>query len=103
MWNGVRHMETYHATAGSGVSLHTLNTRLSMADLTYIVNHAEDKLIIADADLIPVLEQLQPNIPSVKRFIIAAEPGFENWSTSLPNAVDYEEFIAGKPQKFDWL
>ena len=102
MWNGSRHMETYHATAGSGVVLHTLNTRLSVADLTYIVNHAEDELIVADADLIPILERLQPDIPTVKMFVIAAEPGFENWATSLPNAIDYEEFINKKPTKFDW-
>ena len=40
MWNGSRHLEAYHATAGMGAVLHTLNVRLSETDLEYIINHA---------------------------------------------------------------
>ena len=47
MWNGSRHLEAYHACAGMGAVLHTLNVRLSEKDLEYIINHAEDKVIIA--------------------------------------------------------
>ncbi len=102
MWNGSRHLEMYHATAGTGLVLHTLNTRLSLADLEYIISHAGDKLIVVDADLLPLLEQLKDRIPTVERIIVAAEPGFEDWSTTIPNAMDYEEFIAGKPTNYQW-
>ena len=102
MWNGSRHLEVYHATAGMGVVLHTLNIRLSTTDLEYIIGHAQDELIIVDADQLPQLETLQDRIPSVKRFIVAAEPGFENWSTTLPNCIDYEEFIDGMPTEYEW-
>ena len=102
MWNGSRHLEAYHASAGMGAVLHTINIRLSVNDLEYIINHAEDRLIIVDADLIPVLEQLDGRIPSVERIVVAAEPGFEDWSTKLPNPVDYEEFIEGKPTAYEW-
>jgi acyl-CoA synthetase (AMP-forming)/AMP-acid ligase II len=56
---GARHLEAYHAIACMGAVLHTLNIRLSDADLEYIVNHAEDKVIIVDADLLPKLEALE--------------------------------------------
>jgi acyl-CoA synthetase (AMP-forming)/AMP-acid ligase II len=102
MWNGARHLEAYHAIACMGAVIHTLNIRLSPVDLDYIINHAEDKVIIVDADVLPLLEKLADKMPTVKKIIVAAEPGFENWSTSLPDAVDYEEFIKDKPKKYDW-
>ena len=102
MWNGARHLEAYHAVACMGAVVHTLNIRLSPVDLEYIVNHAEDKVIIVDADILPLLEKLSGKMPTVQKIIVAAEPGFENWSTTLPNAVDYEAFINGKPTRYNW-
>jgi fatty-acyl-CoA synthase len=102
MWNGSRHLEAYHACAGMGAVLHTLNVRLSDKDLEYIIGHAQDKVIIADADVLPLLEVLKDRMPSVERVIVATEAGFEGWTTDLPNPVDYEEFISGKPTDYEW-
>ena len=102
MWNGSRHLEAYHACAGMGAVLHTLNIRLSAKDLEYIINHAGDKLIIVDADALPLLEALKDVIPSVEQVVVATEAGFEGWTTRLPQAVDYEAFIDGRPTEFDW-
>lgn len=102
MWNGSRHLEAYHACAGMGAVLHTLNIRLSEKDLEYIIDHAQDKIIIADADVLPLLEVLKDRMPSVQKVIVATEEGFAGWQTALPGAVDYEDFIAGQPTNFDW-
>ena len=102
MWNGSRHLEAYHACAGMGAVLHTLNIRLSAKDLEYIINHAGDKLIIVDADALPLLEVLKDVIPTVEQVVVATEAGFEGWSTDLPKAVDYEAFIDGQPTEYDW-
>ena len=102
MWNSATHLEVYWACAGLGVVLHTLNIRLGQTDLEYIINHAADRLIIADADLLPALDAVADRIPTVERLVVAAEPGFENWQTRLPNAVDYEAFIASQPTHYDW-
>ena len=102
MWNGSRHLEAYHAIAGMGAVLHTLNVRLSDKDLEYIIGHAQDKLIIVDADVLPLLEKLEGRIPSVERIVVATEAGFEGWGTELPNAVDYEQFISGQPTDYVW-
>ena len=102
MWNGARHLEAYHAIACMGAVVHTLNIRLPPSDLEYIINHAEDRIIIVDADVLPLLEKVADKIPTVERIIVAAEPGFENWATELPNAIDYETFIAGLATDYPW-
>ena len=102
MWNGSRHLEAYHAVAGMGAVLHTLNIRLSAHDLEYIINHAEDAVIIADADALPLLEPLAGRIPSVRKVVVAVEEGFEDWRTSVAPAEDYEAFIAGQPTHYEW-
>lgn len=102
MWNGARHLECYHAIACMGAVVHTLNIRLPDTDLDYIINHAEDRVIICDADMLPKLEGLMAHMPTVEKVIVATEPGLEGWSTKLPGAVDYEDFIEGKPTDFAW-
>ena len=102
MWNGSRHLEAYHAIACMGAVLHTLNVRLSDNDLEYIIDHAQDKLIIVDADVLPLLEKLKDRTPSVVKVVVATEEGFEGWSSDLPGVQDYEDFIAGKLTDFEW-
>ena len=102
MWNGARHLEVYHAAAGMGAVLHTLNPRLGPADLEYIVRHARDRIVIADADALPLLAPLAGRVPSVRAVVVAVEPGCEGWETDLAPAVDYEAFIDGHPTRFDW-
>ena len=57
-WNNQRHFELYFAIPCMGAVLHTLNIRLFEEQLTYIVNHAEDRVIFVDDSLVPVLEKL---------------------------------------------
>lgn len=102
MWNSSRHLEAYHAVAGMGAVLHTLNLRLSDHDLDYIVNHAQDRIVIVDADVLPLFEQLVGRLPSVEQVVVATDDGFEGWTTDLPDPVDYEAFIAGKPTEYEW-
>ena len=102
MWNSSQHVEAYHATAGMGVVLHTLNTRLSLRDLEYIVNHAADRLIVVDEDLVPIMEKLQPKLSSVERFVIVEESKFDIAKTTLRNAVTYEDFIRSYPTQVEW-
>ncbi len=100
MWNGYRHLELYHAVPSMGAVLHTLNIRLSPQDLEYIVNHAGDRIVFVDADLLPLLEKLEGKIPSVELFVVCSEDG--DWTSRLQPAVDYEEFLAGQPDRYPW-
>jgi acyl-CoA synthetase (AMP-forming)/AMP-acid ligase II len=100
MWNGYRHLEMYHAVPSMGAVLHTLNIRLSPRDLEYIVNHAADRVIVVDADVLPLLEKLAGKIPCVERVIVCSDG--QPWETELPRAIDYEDFIAGQPTDYAW-
>ena len=102
MWNGWRHLELYHAAPSIGAVLHTLNVRLGADDLKYIVNHAADRIVFADADLLPNLERIAPDLPGVEHFVVCGEPGAPAWETSLPNAVDYEAFLDGFGPEIEW-
>ena len=70
MWNNYRHLELYQAIPSMGAVLHTLNIRLSAADLQYIINHAEDRVIFIDEDLLPLLEPIFDKIPTVELCIL---------------------------------
>ncbi len=90
-WNSYRHMEAYLGIPAVGAVLHTLNLRLHPNDLTYISNHAEDKVIIADRSLLPVLEQFQGNVKSLKHVIVIPDDG------PVPEGyLDYEALLAAE-------
>jgi fatty-acyl-CoA synthase len=88
-WNNQRHFELYFAIPCVGAVLHTLNIRLFEEQLTYIVNHAEDKVIFVDDSLVPVLERLAPSFNSVGRYVVMGDGDMG----ALPNAVRYEDLL----------
>ena len=100
MWNNYRHLELYQAVPSMGAVLHTLNIRLSPTDLEYIINHASDKVIVADEDLLPLLEPLVDKMPTVERIIICRHG--EGGETSFASTDDYEDFISGQATEYDW-
>jgi fatty-acyl-CoA synthase len=89
-WNNQRHLELYFAAPCLGAVLHTLNIRLFEEQLTYIVNHAEDKVIFVDASLVGQLEKLAPAFETVEHFVVMGDCATQH---SLPNALDYEELM----------
>ena len=103
MWNNARHLELYQAIPSMGAVLHTLNIRLGAEDLEYIINHANDRILIVDADLLALIEPLSKRLPKVEHYIVCAEPGQRgDWETSLTPAVDYEVLIEGESTEYLW-
>jgi len=100
-WNTQRHLEAWYAVAGQGAICHTVNPRLFEPQIEYILNHAEDKLILADACFLPLLECLQPRLPSVERYVVLTDEAHLP-HTSLPGAIAYESLIAAEPEEFAW-
>lgn len=100
MWNNYRHLELYQGVPSMGAVLHTLNIRLSPADLEYIINHAGDRVIFADEDLLPLLEPLWDRIPCVELLVICRHG--EGGESSFENQIDYEDFIKVQPTQYDW-
>src|SRR5215210_1637210 len=56
-WNTYQHLEAYFGIPSSGAVLHTINPRLFEEDLAYIVDHAEDKVLMVDEVLLEVFEK----------------------------------------------
>jgi fatty-acyl-CoA synthase len=88
-WNNQRHFELYFAIPCVGAVLHTLNIRLFEEQLTYIVNHAQDRVIFVDDSLVPVLEKLAPTFQTVEHYVVMGDGD----SGSLPNVLRYEELM----------
>lgn len=100
-WNHYQHLELYYAIPGVGAVCHPLNIRLSADQVIYIVNHAEDKVIFIDATLVPFFEKIAPLTPHVQHFILLNAP--QNFTTTLPSTIHYEDLIASEPEDFEWL
>ena len=74
MWNHHRHLETYFAVPAVGGVVHTLNLRLHPDELTYIVNHAEDRFLIVDDILLPLFEKIRGRV-NLERVIVTPYSG----------------------------
>jgi fatty-acyl-CoA synthase len=87
MWNHVWHLEAYFGVPVSGCVLHTLNLRLHPDELSYIINHAGDRIILVDDVLLPVYEKLRGKI-GVERVIVVPSTG------NTPREYEsYEDFL----------
>ena len=100
-WNGHRHFELYYAISGIGAICHTVNPRLFVPQIEYILNHAEDTYVFVDLTFVPLLEQLAPKLKSVKGYVVLTDRAHMPTST-LPNLLCYEELIAGRPTDYEW-
>ena len=92
-WNHDRHLEIYFATALSGASYHTLNIRLGADQLAYIINHAGDKVVVADADLAGALAPVLAHTPTVEHVIVVGE-GVGRGELGFGSVHDYEDLVA---------
>lgn len=98
-WNNHRHLELYFAVTCSGAVLHTLNLRLFPEHLIHVINHAEDKVIFVDEDLIPILEKVAPHLKTVEKYIVLTDKE-EIPSTTLSPVYHYETLLAGAADVF---
>jgi fatty-acyl-CoA synthase len=69
-WNHYQHLEAYYAVPCIGAVIHPLNLRFSPDELSYIVNHAEDKIIIVDEVLLPLFEKFRSAIDASAVIVI---------------------------------
>ncbi len=100
-WNQHRHMEAYFAIPSIGAVLHTLNLRLPPAHLTHIINHAGDRVVLVDADLLPLLESAAPELKTVERVVVMSD-GDAVPETKLPNVLSYEALVAAAEPMQRW-
>ncbi len=100
-WNTWRHVEAWYGILGIGAIYHTVNPRLFPEQIVWIVNHAEDRVMMIDLTFVPLLEKLADKLPSVERYILLTDAAHMP-KTSLKNAVPYEEWLTEADGDFAW-
>jgi len=99
--NTHRHFELFYGVSGLGAVLHTVNPRLFDNQITYIINHAQDRILFLDPEFLPLVERLAPELPSLEAFVILANKE-DMPKTTLGNVLCYEDFIAARADTYDW-
>jgi fatty-acyl-CoA synthase len=100
-WNTWRHFEAWYGIMGIGAIYHTVNPRLFPEQIVWIVNHAQDKMMMLDLTFVPLLEKLASKLPSIKRYVVLTDARHMP-ASSLTNAVPYEEWIGEVDGDFAW-
>ena len=89
-WNHRQHLEAYFGVPILGAVLHTLNLRLHPDELSFIVNHAEDKVLLVDATLLPVFEKIRNRVKTKHVVVIGAN------GAPPDGMLDYESLVGAE-------
>jgi fatty-acyl-CoA synthase len=100
-WNTWRHIEAWYGILGIGAVYHTVNPRLFPEQIVWIVNHAEDRVMMVDLTFVPLLEKLADKFKTIERYVVLTDAAHMP-TTSLKNAVPYEQWIAEVDGDFAW-
>jgi fatty-acyl-CoA synthase len=105
-WNNAEHLEAYLAVPAMGAVLHTLNIRLFPEQLTYIANHADDKVVIVDDSLVDLLAKQLPTFESVEHVLVAGPEArtsdLDALRASGKQVHLYDELLEAADDTFDW-
>lgn len=101
MWNNGEHLEAYFAIPCMGAVAHTLNLRLFPDQLSYIINHAKDRVILFDGSVAPLLANIMGDIQEVEHFILVGEGDVSGFPEE--KVLRYEELLAAESDAFEWV
>ncbi len=96
-----RYLECFFAIPMMGATMHTLNYRLSPAQLIYTINHAEDSVILVNQDFLPLLEAIRGHLKTVKKIIFLTDTG-KKPETKVEIDMEYEEMLKGVSASYDF-
>ncbi|VXC12605.1 Long-chain-fatty-acid--CoA ligase [Pseudomonas sp. 8AS] len=99
-WDSHRYLECFFAVPMIGAVLHTVNIRMSPEQVLYTMNHAEDDLVLVHDDFLPLLEQIQDELTTVKGYVQLTDDCAK--ATSLPVWGEYEALLADASKQYDF-
>ena len=100
-WDTHRYLECFFAVPMMGAVLHTINVRLSPEQILYSINHADDDVILVNAEFLAILEQIRDRLEPGKRFVLMTDGGRAP-STSLSFVAEYEALLAESSPSFEF-
>jgi fatty-acyl-CoA synthase len=98
LWNDQEHLEAYLAVPSMGAVLHTLNIRLFPEQLAYVVNHAEDRVVIVDDSIGPLFERVRAECKTVEHVVVVGD----REAAGIPGALAYEDLVGAEEPGYDW-
>jgi fatty-acyl-CoA synthase len=99
--NTFRHLECFYGISGMGAILHTVNPRLFPEQIAYIINHAENRVLLFDPCLSPLVESVASQLTTIAKFVVLADHG--TMPDSGPRStLCYEDLIDNSPDDFQW-
>jgi fatty-acyl-CoA synthase len=99
-WNNQAHLEAYYAVPCMGAVLHTINIRLPAGQVTHIINHAEDRVVIVDGTLLPLFAQVLPRLTTVETVIVTGQA--DTTAAGDTRVLRYEQLLAQQEPGFRW-
>ena len=100
-WNNHRHLESWYSISGSGYVCHTINPRLFPEQLIFIINDAQDRVVLFDKTFLPLINAVKAHTPTVEHFICLSAFDQEV-ADSLPEVKFYDVLIAEQSAEFEW-
>ena len=100
-WNTARHLEAWYGIMGIGAIYHTINPRLFPEQIAWIINHAEDRMLLVDLTFLPLIEKLAAKLSSIERVVVLTDAAHLP-ATTLANAIAYEDWIGEVDADFVW-
>jgi len=100
-WNNHRHLEAYYGVSGSGLIMHTCNPRLHPQQLIYILNHAEDRVVLFDSTFAPLIQGIAPHCPQVKAWVCLSDAAHTPQIEGV-QVLNYEDLIGPHSDHFVW-
>ena len=100
-WNTWRHVEAWYGITGIGAIYHTVNPRLFPEQIAWIINHAEDRVLMVDLTFVPLVEELAERLGTIETYIILTDAAHMP-QTRLRNAVAFEDWLAEADDDFAW-
>lgn len=101
-WDSNRYLECFFAVPMMGAVLHTVNIRLSPEQILYTINHAEDDVILVNADFLPVLAQVWDRVETGAKLVLMEDFGDPAAAHGLPIAIEYERMLAEAAPSYDF-
>ncbi|HEX4699410.1 MAG TPA: long-chain fatty acid--CoA ligase [Actinomycetes bacterium] len=103
MWNNQEHLEAYCAVPAMGAVLHPLNIRLFSDQLAFIAEHAQDKVVIVDGSVLPLLAKVLGQIATIEHLVVNGPADLTVLEGTQAEVHAYEDVLAGQPEEFDWV
>jgi fatty-acyl-CoA synthase len=100
-WDSHRYLECFFAVPMMGAVLHTINVRLSPEQILFTIEHAEDDVLLVNAEFLPILEQIRGRLSGVKRIVLLTDDGPAP-ATTVPLDGEYEALLAAEPTGFEF-